>query len=175
MGPCQGSPSVWLESSRELLGRAPRLQMDRGLKNTTGSSKSAEVSARVNSPHSLPRAAPVCPEELHTFLTLSMKKKKGKKNTKTLKVPADGILGQNPTTRGWRPKCLLIMPVLQNLRNCYEPHGVCGCWQAAPLIKCNLQQTKASPERWYLSSFTEDWLGLLTILKGNAKGNQEQT
>lgn len=103
------------------------------------------------------------------------KERKKKKNTKTLKVPADGVLGQNPTTRGWRPKCLLIMPVLQNLRNCYEPHGVCGYWQAAPLIKCNLQQTKASPERWYLSSFTEDWLGLLTILKGNTKGNQEQT
>lgn len=170
MGSCQGLSLGVAGSSRELLGRAPRLQMDRGLKNTAGSSRSAEAFATVNSPRSLPRAALVCPEKLHKFLTLSMKKEGKKKNTKTLKVPAEVILAQNPVAlRNWRPKCQFIMPVLQNLRNCCEPHGVCGYWQATPLIKCNLQQTEESPELWYLSSFIEDWLGLITILKGKQR------
>lgn len=66
------------------------------------------------------------------------------------------------------------MPVLQNLRNFCEPHGVCSYWQKMPLIKCNLQQTKESPGCWYLSSFVEDCFGLITVLEGNTKGNQEQ-
>ena len=50
----------------------------RGLRNTTVSSRSAEASARVNSPHYTPRAAFSRPEELHKYLTPFMKKKKGR-------------------------------------------------------------------------------------------------
>lgn len=140
-GAMPGLSSGWLESSRELLGRAPRLQMDRGLKNNPRSSKSAEASARVNSPQSLPRAALVRPKKLYKFIFYE----KRQKNHWDTQGPCRGHFSSRPNgTERLETKVSAHNAILQNLRNCCEPHGVSGYWQATPLIKCNLQQAEES-------------------------------
>ena len=95
MLPCTGSPSmVAARAARMWWTELPGSKWTncRELRNTTVSSRSAETSARVNSPHYIPKAAFTCPEELHKYLTSFMKKK-----SKRLKVPAESSLAQNPT------------------------------------------------------------------------------
>lgn len=56
----------------------------RGLRNATVSSRSAEASARVNSPRYTPRAAFACPEELYEDLTPFMETKEKARDSRPL-------------------------------------------------------------------------------------------